>query len=150
MHNCSASIAPELFLALGNGCMGPSLGLPLYKILFQLLSKLNKLLVIQLSEAGIHSCSVWKRKAEDFLKHNGLLSNCVPGKLGSIQLHCAQDDRAVMFLLADHVAQIADPSWKCVSRYEENTWVGRGSVRRGECSTRSLSSHCNSSAVGWL
>lgn len=82
------------------------------------------------------------------MKHSGLLSNCIPGKLGSIQLHCAQEDRAVTFLLADHVAQIADPSWKHVSRYEENVWVGRGSVSRGECSTRTVSAPI-ATAVLW-
>lgn len=56
-----------------------------------------------------------------------------------------------MLLIADHVAQIADPVWKCVSRCKEDAWVGGGGVSRGGSGAlHSLHCHCDSSAVGWL
>lgn len=50
----------------------------------------------------MHSCSVWKRKIKDFLKHSGLLS---VSQESHIQLRYGLEDRAVMLLIADPVAQ---------------------------------------------
>lgn len=134
---CMAAL-PELFLVISweIKVWDYPLGLPFKEIIFLHPFILNKLQELWLSEAGICSCSVCIKKVEDFLKHSGLLLNCIPRKQSSIQLRWRTEQWCFWL---QTIWSTYGPAWKCAFRYEENAWVGGGSVSRAGCSACAVS-----------